>query len=211
MEKMKKLFNEMLESGLESQIRETAKEGKIINWDNATIVPVMGFIPDITKKVFIAGAYLLGQNEDGEAQLLCIEPHEDNLPNGVMEWAQNMMLMEGIVDEESICELLLDFQMAVVATDFEFQNAEETGWNQIFEDILQRKRSTNRRALSKIAEMGQIRDALKEMLSMFLGDLAEGIDNWAENLGMGKSIYVSMNDPIDESNGFSEEFNGEWS
>ena len=211
MEKMKKLFNEMLESGLESQIRETAKEGKIINWDNATIVPVMGFIPDITKKVFIAGAYLLGQNEGGEAQLLCIEPHEDNLPNGVIEWAQNMMLIEGIVEQESICELLLDFQMAVVATDFEFQNAEETGWNQIFEDILQRKRSTNRRALSKIAEMGQIRDALKEMLSMFLGDLAEGIDNWAENLGMGKSIYVSMNDPIDESNGFSEEFNGEWS
>ena len=210
MEKMKKLFNEMLESGLESQIRETAKEGKIINWDNATIVPVMGLIPDITESVFIAGAFLLGQNENGEAQLLCIEPNEDNLPEGVIEWAQNMMLMEGISEQESVCELLLDFQMAVVATDFEFQTAEEIGWNQIFEDILQRKRSTNRRALSKVAEMGQIRDALKEMLSMFLGDLADGIDNWSINLGMGKSVYVSMNDPS-EKGGFSEEFGGEWS
>lgn len=207
MEEMKSQFTEMMQNGLESQIRETAKEGNITNWKEATIVPVIGFIPELTEKPFIAGAYLLGQDEEGDAQLLCTEPAEEQLPDGVMEWVKSIMVMEGILEEESICELLLDFRMAVVANDFDFQEANSIGWASFFEQLRNNKRSTNRRALSKIAEMGQIRDALRDMLSNFLGDLAEGLDNWQEKIN--ESAYVSLKSPT-ENGGFSSEFAGEW-
>jgi hypothetical protein len=209
MEKMKKEFLEMLEQGLEEQIRLTAKEGDISNWENATILPVIGFIPNKTE-VFIAGAYLLGQNEGGEARLLCVEPCEEELATGVMEWVQNIMLLEGLNEVENICELLLDFQMAVVATDFDFVTAEKEGWEDLFTQVRERKRSTNRRALSKVAEMGQFRDALKGLLNTFLGDLAEGLDHWTQQLNPGqKSVYVSLNDPTTDG-GFDSEFSEEW-
>ena len=207
MEQMKSQFIEMLQNGLEEQIRETAKEGNISNWKEATIVPVIGYIPEVTEEPFIAGAYLLGQDEEGDAQLLCTEPAEDQLPDGVMAWVKSIMVMEGMMAEESICELLLDFQMAVVANDFDFQEANSIGWVAFFEQIRGRTRSTNRRALSKIAEMGQIRDALKEMLSTFLGDLAEGLYNWNEKIK--ETAYVSLKDPT-ENGGFTSEFAGEW-
>ena len=132
MEPMKSQFMEMMQNGLEEQIRETAKEGNITNWREATIVPVIGLIPEVTETPFIAGAYLLGQDEEGDAQLLCTEPAEDQLPDGVMEWVKEIMVMEGIMEEESICELLLDFQMAVVANDFDFQEANSIGWDYKF-------------------------------------------------------------------------------
>ena len=96
--------------------------------------------------------------------------------------------------------------MAVVANDFDFQDANLMGWESVFEQIRTQKRSTNRRALSKIAEMGVIRDALKEMLSTFLGDLAEGLDNWTEKI---KDTSFTPVAELNES-GFSEEFIGEW-
>ena len=207
METMKSQFIEMMQNGLEAQIRETAKEGNITNWKEATIVPVIGFIHEVTEEPFIAGAYLLGQDDEGDAQLLCTEPAEDQLPDGVMEWVKSIMVMEGIMEEESICELLLDFQMAVVANDFDFQEANKLGWGALFEQVRDRTRSTNRRALAKIAEMDQIRDALKEMLSTFLGDLSEGLDNWQEKLK--ESSYVSLTEPT-EDGGFSTDFTGEW-
>ena len=207
MEPMKSQFIEMMQSGLEEQIRETAKEGNITNWREATIVPVIGLIPEVTETPFIAGAYLLGQDDEGDAQLLCTEPAEDQLPDGVMEWVKEIMVMEGIMEEESICELLLDFQMAVVANDFDFQEANSIGWDAFFEQVRGRQRSTNRRALSKIAEMGQVRDALKEMLSNFLGDLAKGLDNWQEMIN--ESTQVNLADPTADG-GFSSEFAGEW-
>ena len=74
----------------------------------------------------------MGQDEEGDAQLLCTEPAEDQLPDGVMEWVKEIMVMEGIMEEESICELLLDFQMAVVANDFDFQEANSIGWDYKF-------------------------------------------------------------------------------
>jgi len=209
MEKMKKVFTEMLAEGLEEQIRLTAKEGDITNWETATILPVIGFIPKETE-VFIAGAYLLGQNETGEARLLCVEPCEEDLAEGVMQWVQNMMLLEGMVEVDNICELLLDFQMAIVATDFDFATAEKEGWDELFTQVRDRKRSTNRRALSKVAEMGQFRDALKGLLNSFLGDLAQGLDNWTQQLNPGqKSVYVSLNDPT-TNGGFDSEFSEEW-
>ena len=55
--------------------------------------------------------------------------------------------------------------------------------------------------------MDQIRDALKEMLSTFLGDLSEGLDNWQTKLK--DSSYVSLTEPTEES-GFSTDFTGEW-
>ena len=204
---MKSQFIEMMQNGLEEQIRETAKDGNITNWKEATIVPVIGFIHEVTEEPFIAGAYLLGQDDEGDAQLLCTEPAEDQLPDGVMEWVKSIMVMEGILEEESICELLLDFQMAVVANDFDFQEANKLGWGALFEQVRDRTRSTNRRALAKIAEMDQIRDALKEMLSTFLGDLSEGLDNWQTKLK--DSSYVSLTEPTEES-GFSTDFTGEW-
>ena len=207
MEPMKSQFMEMMQNGLEEQIRETAKEGNITNWREATIVPVIGLIPEVTETPFIAGAYLLGQDDEGDAQLLCTEPAEDQLPDGVMEWVKAIMVMEGIMEEESICELLLDFQMAVVANDFDFQEANSIGWDAFFEQVRGRQRSTNRRALSKIAEMGQVRDALKEMLSNFLGDLAKGLDNWQEKIN--ESTQVNLADPTADG-GFSSEFAGEW-
>tara|TARA_R110001592_G_scaffold155249_1_gene384951 strand:- start:168 stop:803 length:636 start_codon:yes stop_codon:yes gene_type:complete len=207
MEAMKSQFIEMMQNGLEEQIRETAKDGNISNWKEATIVPVIGFIHEVTEKPFIAGAYLLGQDEEGDAQLLCTEPAEDQLPDGVMEWVKSIMVMEGIMEEESICELLLDFQMAVVANDFDFQEANTLGWSALFQQVRDRTRSTNRRALAKIAEMDQIRDALKEMLSTFLGDLSEGLDNWQTKLK--DSAYVSLTEPK-EDGGFSTDFTGEW-
>ena len=204
---MKNQFMEMMENGLEEQIRETAKEGNITNWREATIVPVIGLIPEVTETPFIAGAYLLGQDDEGGAQLLCTEPAEDQLPDLVMEWVKGIMVMEGIIEQESICELLLDFQMAVVANDFDFQEANSIGWDAFFEQVRGRQRSTNRRALSKIAEMGQVRDALKEMLSNFLGDLAKGLDNWQEKIN--QSTRVILTDPTVDD-GFSSEFTGEW-
>ena len=48
MEQMKSQFIEMMQNGLEEQIRETAKEGNISNWKEATIVPVIGFIHNVT-------------------------------------------------------------------------------------------------------------------------------------------------------------------
>ena len=204
---MKNQFMEMMENGLEEQIRETAKEGNITNWREATIVPVIGLIPEVTETPFIAGAYLLGQDDEGGAQLLCTEPAEDQLPDLVMEWVKGIMVMEGIIEQESICELLLDFQMAVVANDFDFQEANSIGWDAFFEQVRGRQRSTNRRALSKIAEMGQIRDDLKEMLSNFLGDLAKGLDNWQEKIN--QSTRVILTDPTVDD-GFSSEFTGEW-
>ena len=207
MEQMKSQFIEMMQNGLEEQIRETAKEGNISNWKEATIVPVIGFIHNVTDKPFIAGAYLLGQDDEGGAQLLCTEPAEDQLPDLVMEWVKGIMVMEGIIEQESICELLLDFQMAVVANDFDFQEANSIGWDAFFEQVRGRQRSTNRRALSKIAEMGQIRDDLKEMLSNFLGDLAKGLDNWQEKIN--QSTRVILTDPTVDD-GFSSEFTGEW-
>ena len=207
MEPMKSQFMEMMQNGLEEQIRETAKEVNITNWREATIVPVIGLIPEVTETPFIAGAYLLGQDDEGDAQLLCTEPAEDQLPDGVMEWVKAIMVMEGIMEEESICELLLDFQMAVVANDFDFQEANSIGWDAFFEQVRGRQRSTNRRALSKIAEMGQVRDALKEMLSNFLGDLAKGLDNWQEKIN--ESSQVNLADPTADG-GFSSEFTGEW-
>ena len=52
MEQMKSQFIEMMQNGLEEQIRETAKEGNISNWKEATIVPVIGFIHNVTDKPF---------------------------------------------------------------------------------------------------------------------------------------------------------------
>ena len=139
---------------------------------------------------------ILDQNESGEARLLCVEPCEEDLADGVMEWVQNMMLLEGLIEIDNVCELLLDFQMAVVATDFDFATAEKEGWENLFTQVRERKRSTNRRALSKVAEMGQFRDALKGLLNTFLGELAEGLDHWTQQLNPGqKSVYVSLNDP----------------
>tara|TARA_R110000803_G_scaffold1049_6_gene3566 strand:- start:4979 stop:5608 length:630 start_codon:yes stop_codon:yes gene_type:complete len=208
MEDVRKQFKEMLKDGLEDQIRETAKSGYISNWKDATIIPVIGFIPSVTSEAFIAGAFLLGQDEDGEAELLCTEPSDEQYPAGVIEWKTKMMQMEGIRDGESICELLLDFQMAVVANDFDFNDAKLNGWESIFEQIRNHERSTNRRSLATIAEMGQIRDALKELLSNFLGDLAEGIDNWQEKLNP-DAINIASKD-FNEDGTFSTEFTGEW-
>jgi hypothetical protein len=208
MEDVRKQFKKMLKDGLEEQIRETAKSGYITNWKDATIIPVIGFIPSVTSKAFIAGAFLLGQDEDGEAEILCTEPDDEQYPAGVIEWKNKMMQMEGIMDGESICELLLDFQMAVVANDFDFNDAKLNGWESIFEQIRNHERSTNRRSLATIAEMGQIRDALKELLSNFLGDLAEGIDNWQEKLNP-DAINITSKD-FNEDGTFSTEFTGEW-
>jgi len=209
MEDVKEQFKQMLQDGLEDQIRETAKGGDISNWKDATIIPVIGFIPTVTSNAFIAGAFLLGQDEDGEAEILCTEPSEDQYPEGVVEWKTKIMLMEGIVEQDSICELLLDFQMAVVAHDFDFHEAKLTGWEPIFEQIRNHERSTNRRALSTIAEMGQIRDALKGLLSEFLGELANGLDNWQERVNPGNTINISSNDFNGEGT-FSPDFNEEW-
>ena len=55
--------------------------------------------------------------------------------------------------------------------------------------------------------MGQVRDALKEMLSNFLGDLAKGLDNWQEKIN--ESTQVNLADPTADG-GFSSEFAGEW-
>jgi len=208
MEDVRKQFKKMLKDGLEEQIRETAKSGYITNWKDATIIPVIGFIPSVTSEAFIAGAFLLGQDEDGEAEILCTEPSDEQYPAGVIEWKNKMMQMEGIMDGESICELLLDFQMAVVANDFDFNDAKLNGWESIFEQIRNHERSTNRRSLATIAEMGQIRDALKELLSNFLGDLAEGIDNWQEKLNP-DAINITSKD-FNEDGTFSTEFTGEW-
>jgi len=209
MEDVKEQFKQMLKDGLEDQIRETAKGGDISNWKDATIIPVIGFIPSVTSEAFIAGAYLLGQDEDGDAELLCTEPSDEHYPEGVIEWKTNIMRMEGIMEQESVCELLLDFQMAVVANDFDFQEAKIKGWEPIFEQIRNHERSTNRRSLSTIAEMGQIRDALKELLSNFLGDLAEGLDNWQEKVNPENTINIGSKD-FNEDGTFSTDFTGEW-
>lgn len=202
---LKQRFDEMMAEGLEEEIRSVAEESDISNAATAPILPVIAKLD--TTDPFIAGAFLLGQNSMGEPELILTEPSEDDpdLPSQeLVSWINSTMAMEGITDCDSVAELLLDFNRAVVATQKDFSDADLMGWDYVFTEIRNYRRSTNRRSLRQIAGSGAIQNLLVDVLKSMMRDFAVNLDAFIE-----KAETVELQSEGDEL-GFSDDFQEEW-
>lgn len=202
---LKQRFDEMMAEGLEEEIRAVAEESDISNAATAPILPVIAKLD--TTEPFIAGAFLLGQNSMGEPELILTEPSEDDpdLPSQeLVSWINSTMAMEGITDCDSVAELLLDFNRAVVATQKDFSDADLMGWDYVFTEIRNYRRSTNRRSLRQIAGSGAIQNLLADVLKSMMRDFAVNLDAFIE-----KAETVELQSEGDEL-GFSDNFQEEW-
>lgn len=202
---LKQRFDEMMAEGLEEEIRAVAEESDISNAATAPILPVIAKLD--TTEPFIAGAFLLGQNSMGEPELILTEPSEDDpdLPSQeLVSWINSTMAMEGITDCDSVAELLLDFNRAVVATQKDFSDADLMGWDYVFTEIRNYRRSTNRRSLRQIAGSGAIQNLLVDVLKSMMRDFAVNLDAFIE-----KAETVELQSEGDEL-GFSDDFQEEW-
>jgi hypothetical protein len=202
---LKQRFDEMMAEGLEEEIRAVAEESDISNAATAPILPVIAKLD--TTEPFIAGAFLLGQNSMGEPELILTEPSEDDpdLPSQeLVSWINSTMAMEGITDCDSVAELLLDFNRAVVATQKDFSDADLMGWDYVFTEIRNYRRSTNRRSLRQIAGSGAIQNLLADVLKSMMRDFAVNLDAFIE-----KAETVELQSEGDEL-GFSDDFQEEW-
>jgi hypothetical protein len=202
---LKQRFDEMMAEGLEEEIRAVAEESDISNAATAPILPVIAKLD--TTEPFIAGAFLLGQNSMGEPELILTEPSEDDpdLPSQeLVSWINSTMAMEGITDCDSVAELLLDFNRAVVATQKDFSDADLMGWDYVFTEIRNYRRSTNRRSLRQIAGSGAIQNLLVDVLKSMMRDFAVNLDAFIE-----EAETVELQSEGDEL-GFSDDFQEEW-
>jgi len=202
---LKQRFDEMMAEGLEEEIRAVAEESDISNAATAPILPVIAKLDNT--EPFIAGAFLLGQNSMGEPELILTEPSEDDpdLPSQeLVSWINSTMAMEGITDCDSVAELLLDFNRAVVATQKDFSDADLMGWDYVFTEIRNYRRSTNRRSLRQIAGSGAIQNLLVDVLKSMMRDFAVNLDAFIE-----EAETVELQSEGDEL-GFSDDFQEEW-
>jgi len=200
---LRQKFDEMMAEGLEEEIRSVAETTNIVNSESAPILPVIAQLPD--SEPFIAGAFLLGQDAEGEAELLLTEPDETDpgVPTEkLLSWLKQTMFMEGLMEYDSPCELLLDFNMAVVATAKDFTDAESLGWDAVFMEIKNYERSTNRRALNQIAGKGQIQNLLIDVLKSMMKDISNNLDAYLEET---EEISIEESDPE-----WSDDFKSEW-
>ncbi len=202
---LKQRFDQMMAEGLEEEIRSVAEESDISNADTAPILPVIAKLDNT--EPFIAGAFLLGQNSMGEPELILTEPAEDDpdLPSEqLISWINSTMAMEGVSECDSVAELLLDFNRAVVATQKDFSDADLMGWDYVFTEIGNYRRSTNRRSLRQIAGTGAIKNLLVDVLKNMMRDFAVNLEAFAE---AAEEIELQA----DEAEiGFSENFQEEW-
>ncbi len=113
--------------------------------------------------------------------------------------------MEGLNECDSPAELLLDFNRAVIATAKEFSDAEVMGWAPIFEEVLNYRRSNNRRNLRQVAAVGNIRELLKQALQNMMSEFAHHLNNFDM-----KAADLDVNSYLDADTEFSSEFQGEW-
>lgn len=202
---LRQRFDDMMAEGLEEEIRNVADATDIVNAATAPILPVIAKLPD--SEPFIAGAFLLGQDSDGEPDLLLTEPDETDpeVPTEkLLAWIKRTMAMEGLMECDSPCELLLDFNMAVVATAKDFSDAESMGWEALFAEIKNYERSTNRRALRQIAGKGQIQNLLIDVLKSMMKDFAVNLESF-----MDEAAEVNLDAPETEPK-FSDSFVEEW-
>ena len=202
---LRQKFDEMMAEGLEEEIRSVADSTNIINADTAPILPVIAKLAD--SDPFIAGAFLLGQDADGEAELLLTEPDETDpgVPTEkLLSWMKQTMFMEGLMECESPCELLLDFNMGLVATAKDFTDAESMGWEAVFEEIKNYQRSTNRRALNQIPGKGQIQNLLIDVLKSMMQDISKNLDAYLDDTTVEMEVSDEMPD-------YPDEFKSEWS
>jgi|TARA_B100000902_G_scaffold5297_1_gene6894 hypothetical protein len=199
-------FEEMMAQGLEEEIRSVGEESGIVNAKTAPILPVIAKLENT--EPFIVGAFLLGQDEHGEADLMLTEPdlQDPELPNKeIQAWMNSVMIMEGLKDCDSPAELLLDFNRAVIATAKEFSDAEVMGWAPIFEEVLNYRRSNNRRSLRQVAAVGNIRELLKQALQNMMSEFAHHLNNFDM-----KAADLDVQSFLDEDTEFSSDFQGEW-
>lgn len=202
---LKQRFDEMMAEGLEEEIRSVAKESDISNAATAPILPVIAKLE--TTEPFIAGAFLLGQNSLGEPELILTEPSEDDpdVPTKeLVSWINSTMAMEGINDCDSPAELLLDFNRAVVATQKDFSDADLMGWDYVFTEIRNYRRSNNRRSLQKIAGSGNIQNLFVDVLKSMMRDFAVNLDAFIK-----EADSIELQADTAEPN-FPEKFQEEW-
>jgi hypothetical protein len=202
---LKQRFDEMMAEGLEEEIRSVAEESDISNAATAPILPVIAKLD--TTDPFIAGAFLLGQNSMGEPELILTEPAEDDpdVPSKeLISWVKSTMAMEGISDCDSVAELLLDFNRAVVATQKDFSDADLMGWDYVFTEIRNYRRSNNRRSLQKIASTGAVKNLLMDVLKGMMRDFAVNLDAFIQNAET-VELRAEEAEPV-----FPEQFQEEW-
>ena len=202
---LKQRFDEMMAEGLEEEIRSVAEESDISNAATAPILPVIAKLD--TTDPFIAAAFLLGQNSMGEPELILTEPAEDDpdVPSKeLISWVKSTMAMEGISDCDSVAELLLDFNRAVVATQKDFSDADLMGWDYVFTEIRNYRRSNNRRSLQKIASTGAVKNLLMDVLKGMMRDFAVNLDAFIQNAET-VELRAEEAEPV-----FPEQFQEEW-
>jgi len=203
---LRQRFEEMMAEGLEEEIRSVADESDISNAATAPILPVIAKLSDT--EPFIAGAFLLGQNSMGEPELILTEPAENDpdLPSEkLISWINSTMSMEGISECDSVAEMLLDFNRAVVATQKDFSDADLMGWDYVFTEILNYRRSNNRRSLRKIAGSGAIQNLLVDVLKNMMRDFAHNLDAYLTEAG--KEVELQVKDAELQ---FPDNFQEEW-
>ena len=115
------------------------------------------------------------------------------------------MSMEGISECDSVAEMLLDFNRAVVATQKDFSDADLMGWDYVFTEILNYRRSNNRRSLRKIAGSGAIQNLLVDVLKNMMRDFAHNLDAYLTEAG--KEVELQVKDAELQ---FPDNFQEEW-
>ena len=209
---VEKQFEDILKQGLESQMRQEAKEEGIRNWKDAKIFPVVALVPHIYEHTCVIGAILVGiPEEDGDCSMILTTAPDEQLPETLLEWVQSKNQDEGNYYEDNYVELLFNYRRAIVALELDTQYAHKHGWNKLMEEVLAGNRSTNR---NKIV-MGGAEMVYNNLEGLeFIADLINKLnglspmEQWDASF-IDLSDHIKYEDPTIDG-GFEDDFKDGW-
>lgn len=203
-----KIFNEMLEMGLEDLIRDEAKGARIKNWKTARIFPIVGMIKEVKNKPVVLGGFLVGIPEhEGEPSMVMMEAAGENIiPDKIARWAKKAMDTESGC-HDCITDCLLSFRRAMVVLDKDLKDIKKYGWEIILDEVLHGTRSTNYRRLISQGPESIYQDIEIDFLSDFINKVMN-FEDLEKTFGI-KSKKPQIKDPT-EDGGFVDSFKDEW-
>tara|TARA_B100000745_G_C20131225_1_gene387616 strand:- start:1004 stop:1567 length:564 start_codon:yes stop_codon:yes gene_type:complete len=150
-------FQQMLESSwaleckdtLEKIVRESSRS-QIKDWQTASIYPVVGYHPKYMVTPELIGVAVVGTPWKSAETATYLYAMEEELPEALIEWIDQVMdLGDGL---DCACKIMLNYQRAIVPVNGESLDL----WEEIFQDVLDGKRSTNYHKLCKQNEINVV-------------------------------------------------------
>jgi hypothetical protein len=130
------------EKSLERIVRKSARS-QIKDWQTASIYPVVGYHPKYMVTPELIGVAVVGTPWKSEETATYLYAMEDELPEGLIDWIDQVMdLGDGL---DCACKIMLNYQRAIIPVNGESLDL----WDEIFQDVLDGKRSTNYHKLCK--------------------------------------------------------------